>query len=641
MAALLALTLGVAAAPPPPPHLAQAGSAAAVLDRWSMRGSDGASIGSWVGHGPGGGRHDACSPNAANQSCKCNGYQGNWVRANAVEALCNYQIASGARDYDVAIEHSWPAEGFELNSAAPYACDPTAAEAAMPNGDAGWPYYDDILWWALASLRAADMYTQRGETARAANATARSASIFDNVAARAWSDSKADCGGGIWWSTARSYKNAIANELFLATAAKLANREWAEKIWKWFKHSGMINNKTLINDGLSHACANNGAREYSYNQGVILGGLSQLYTLTNDPALLQQAVGIVDAVLLHLTDSSGVLAGGEGGAQELCGDGSLFKGIFVRYLRYLIDAHEAKLDTAKVGAWREFLSANANSLWASQDVEGKFPIYWGAGAPLVFPSGSVGLQTAAIDAFVSAAAPGEAPPPAVTAAAAKEGDAQKEKVATAVQCHGAGTRVHDRCVCNSRYTGADCQLQIDWLAYYGSGGRKVLIMTDSGRFLSSSGGNRPNLAVSHTSAAEYFSIVPCGAGVGLVDSAGKWLALKPQPPPPAGQPVPVLAEVTLVNASEVNCKSTAEPAAWIVNATSPSGPADEAASFTSTVPVGSTRANSSWFFTVDRNDATGDEALIAVAATDDQAAHGYEHAALWFRVRLQQSCQNV
>ena len=118
-----------------------------------------------------------------------------------------------------------------MNSAAPYKCNPTAAGAAMPNGDAGWPYYDDILWWALASLRAADMYTQRGEPALAANATARAAHIFDHVATHAWSDTKADCGGGIWWSTARSYKNAIANELFFTTAAKLGKRGWAEKIW--------------------------------------------------------------------------------------------------------------------------------------------------------------------------------------------------------------------------------------------------------------------------------------------------------------------------------------------------------------------------------------------------------------------------
>ena len=57
--------------------------------------------------------------------------------------------------------------------------------------------------------------------------------------------------------------------------------------------------------------------------------------------------------------------------------------------------------------------------------------------------------------------------------------------------------------------------------------------------------------------------------------------------------------------------------------------------------VPTSRTNTSWFLAVDRNKATGNEALIAVAATVNQTLYGYEHAALWFRVRLQQSCRNV
>jgi predicted alpha-1,6-mannanase (GH76 family) len=40
---------------------------------------------------------------------------------------------------------------------------------------------------------------------------------FDYVA-QAWDDT---CGGGVWWSQARSYKNAITNELFLMGASTL------------------------------------------------------------------------------------------------------------------------------------------------------------------------------------------------------------------------------------------------------------------------------------------------------------------------------------------------------------------------------------------------------------------------------------
>ncbi len=98
------------------------------------------------------------------------------------------------------------------------------------------------------------------------------------------------CGGGIWWNKDRGYKNAIANELFLSVAAHLANRDsskqayylrWAHREWKWFAHSGMINTNGLINDGLGTSdgrtsagtCGNNGQTTWSYNQGVVLGGL--------------------------------------------------------------------------------------------------------------------------------------------------------------------------------------------------------------------------------------------------------------------------------------------------------------------------------------------------------------------------------
>eukprot|EP01048_Picozoa_sp_COSAG05_P026518 COSAG05_NODE_7281_length_833_cov_1.297003_1_plen_117_part_00 len=73
----------------------------------------------------------------------------------------------------------------------------------------------------------------------------------------AWNESSAACGGGIWWSTKHSYRNAIANELFLVTAAKLGRRDWASKQWRWFNASGMINADSLINDGLSQTCQNN------------------------------------------------------------------------------------------------------------------------------------------------------------------------------------------------------------------------------------------------------------------------------------------------------------------------------------------------------------------------------------------------
>lgn len=135
---------------------------------------------------------------------------------------------------------------------------PIQSTAAPPNPK-DWldGYYDDDLWWALAWISAYDItkniqYLQLAE------------GIFTAVAAKAW---PTRCyNGGIFWRSQHDYMNAIANELFLSTAAHLANRaqnkgfyvEWAQRELEWFLKTGMINDEGTINDGLTEDCENDG-----------------------------------------------------------------------------------------------------------------------------------------------------------------------------------------------------------------------------------------------------------------------------------------------------------------------------------------------------------------------------------------------
>jgi predicted alpha-1,6-mannanase (GH76 family) len=185
-----------------------------------------------------------------------------WNSANAITVLADYSRIADSKQYDGVFASTF-----------------TAAQRKNP----GFlnKFYDDEGWWALAWI---DVYDQTGN----ARYLGIAESIFTDMAG-GWSDT---CGGGIWWSKDRKYKNAIANELFLSVAAHLANRtadasrreylNWANKEWAWFRVSGMINSSHLINDGLDNrgsettatACTNNGGTVWSYNQGVILGGLT-------------------------------------------------------------------------------------------------------------------------------------------------------------------------------------------------------------------------------------------------------------------------------------------------------------------------------------------------------------------------------
>ena len=195
-------------------------------------------------------------------------------------------------------------------------------------------YNDDTGWWGLAWLQA---YVMTGNKPYLAMAETDADYIH-----RSWTPT---CGGGVWWSTARTYKNAIPNELFLELTAWLHNAipgdskylNWANAEWNWFQSSGMINKSDEINDGLTANCANNHKTTWTYNQGVLLAGLAQLYKATNNRALLLTAEGIGHAAIRHLT-VGGVLHEPCRGAQ--CGsnaddDPQSFKGIFVQDLKVL------------------------------------------------------------------------------------------------------------------------------------------------------------------------------------------------------------------------------------------------------------------------------------------------------------------
>ena len=257
-----------------------------------------------------------------------------WNAANCVDALEYHIIANNDTNYLATLQNT-----FKLNSGGNFL-----------NGA-----YDDEGWWAEAWIRAYDL------TGNAAYLN-MAKTIFSDMTT-AWDS---HCNGGLWWSSARTYKNAIPNELFLLVAIRLHQRTpgdggtgsyfyWATNEWNWFQNSGMINAQNLINDGLTTNCLNNGQTTWTYNQGVVLGGLTELYKVTGNTHYLAEAETIANAALANLTSANGVLV-------EPCNctgpDVPQFKGIFARNLACLYDEdHKA--------AYFNFLFTNAQSVWFS------------------------------------------------------------------------------------------------------------------------------------------------------------------------------------------------------------------------------------------------------------------------------------
>ncbi|EIZ77359.1 hypothetical protein WSK_4091 [Novosphingobium sp. Rr 2-17] len=294
-----------------------------------------------------------------------------WQRFPIADALIDYQRRTGDKRWNAKI-------------------------AAAVRNRSGLYLNDDDLWAVIANVHAWQIDRDPELLAYASSTYARIVSTY-------WDT---QCGGGIWWDPKRTYKNAITNELLIYASTQLylatgqdAYRDWALRTWSWFARSGMIDANGLVNDGLDGACHNNGQPHFTYNQGVLLGGLSDLTTITADPQYRTAAVRTALAATRGLVTTDGILREPFDG---LGADGPMFKGVFAYHLGHLIEAMPQGPERTELLGWAQ---RNADAVWLLS-AQGKQPIdgLWSGGAGKDGYAGQLGAaaQASGIDMLLAA-----------------------------------------------------------------------------------------------------------------------------------------------------------------------------------------------------------------------------------------------
>ena len=284
-----------------------------------------------------------------------------WTDANTIEDLHNLMLAAGTDEYGSLADNTYIGQA---------ANDPGINWESILDGS-----NDDAQWIILALWKVADYKSSKGQDASAYNNAA--ANIYDIIAGQ-WDDT---CGGGVWWSTAHTYKNSVTNELFLLTSAEGYNRsknqtylDNANKEANWLLASGLRGSNGLFNDGLDMStCKNNGQTTWTYNQAVVASGLGALAVATGNSSWLDEAEISLDATISSLTQDNILKESCDDAASggATCNrDQSIFKGIWTKHLQYYLDSAN---DASRTSKYSGFLGSQLSAVThygenANQDI---------------------------------------------------------------------------------------------------------------------------------------------------------------------------------------------------------------------------------------------------------------------------------
>lgn len=204
-------------------------------------------------------------------------------------------------------------------------------------------YNDDITWAVIAFART---YQITGNTTFRDRAKAN----FDAMYARAWDS---NLGGGLWWSTDKTGKNACVNGP-ASIAAYLLYQIYgdssyltkAQNLYNWERNTLFNASTGQVYDNISSGGVVT-TWVFTYNQGTFIGAANYLGK-TND------------AVLAANCTKNTLCTGGILPTSTENSDGAGFNGIFLRWMAKFMN------DRGLQSTYQPWLQLNANAAWNSR-----------------------------------------------------------------------------------------------------------------------------------------------------------------------------------------------------------------------------------------------------------------------------------
>lgn len=213
-------------------------------------------------------------------------------------------------------------------------------------------YYDDMEWMNLACIRAYENFPRSNYWLTEAK------QLFDWIW-EGWNYDNGSEGGIRWNSGSGTGKNSCSNAPAMIGAAKLyqitGDEQYLEKavmIFDWMlTHS-------RFDDGFIKDAPDNNNRgwTFTYNQGTWIGGLLELYRITQEQKYYDIAVDLLDKCLFNRWYSPEGILREAGWA-----DGGMFKGILIRYVtNWVLSGY---LDSERQYRYAQYLIENARSFY--------------------------------------------------------------------------------------------------------------------------------------------------------------------------------------------------------------------------------------------------------------------------------------